>query len=75
MPAKSQRQHGFMGYVLQYKRTGRMPKKIRSKKMREKIRKAAQRMTIRQIKDYLETKTKNLPVKKSKKRKKRKKRK
>jgi len=66
MPAKSQRQHGFMGYVLQYKLTGRLPRKIKDPDLILKIKLAAKRMTIKQIKDFLETKKSKLPRKKRK---------
>ncbi len=61
-----------MGYVLQYKKTGRMPKKIRSEKVKARIKKAAKSMTISQVKDYLGTPTKRLPEKKTKKKRKKK---
>lgn len=58
-----------MGYVLQYKLTGKMPKNVKDPELRLKIKLAAKRMSVGQIKDYLETKVKNLPTKKRRKKK------
>ena len=65
MPAKSQQQQKFFGMVNRCKKTGICPS--------EKIKKAAESMTAKQVHDFAATKHENLPVKVAKKKKKKKK--
>ena len=55
-----------MGLVYQYKTTGKIPEKL-SLATKIKIKKAAQSMSLKQVKDFLKTKVKRLPTRKRKK--------
>lgn len=63
MPAVSKQQQAFMGMVDQYKKTGKLPDY--NENMKEKIRKAADSMTKKQVHDFAATDTKKLPEKKA----------
>ena len=60
MPSVSQAQHGFMGMVLAYKQSGRMPPGLSATRQKQ-IRKAAASMTEDQLKEYTETRSSKLP--------------
>lgn len=62
MPAKSKQQQKFFGMVNRCKKTGICPS--------EKIKKAAESMTSKQVHDFAATKHENLPIKVKKKKKK-----
>ena len=49
-----------MGLVYKYKKTKQLPSKL-SVALRIKIKKAAQSMSLKQVKDFLVTKVKKLP--------------
>ena len=52
MPSTSDAQHGFMGMVAAQQRGELDMKKIRSRRMRQKIRRAARGMTREQVRDF-----------------------
>ncbi|MEO0225056.1 MAG: hypothetical protein ABIL76_08215 [candidate division WOR-3 bacterium] len=60
MPAKSKAQHGFMALVRRYKETGEMPD-VDNPEVKEKIKDAAESLSMSQIRDFLKTKIKKLP--------------
>lgn len=63
MPSVSKAQQRFMGIVDQYKKTGKLPPY--GEKFKKKIKDAADSMTNKQVSDFSETSTKNLPEKKA----------
>ncbi|GIW67908.1 MAG: hypothetical protein KatS3mg096_776 [Candidatus Parcubacteria bacterium] len=60
MPAKSKAQHGFMALVRRYKETGRVSD-IDNPEVKEKVKEAAENLSMSQIRDFLKTKIKKLP--------------